>query len=269
VLPLDEEGTEGIKEWFGADGTRPVLSLGPQLPASYLHPKISNASEASSVSSPEMQYSYVHAQADASKEVDPSIAFLDEPLVKYGANSALYISFGTFFVPQSVHVGYLIEVLLELEEPMPFLFAAASPALDIPEGLRQKIATSGRGLVVPWAPQQSVFVHLATGWVTSHCGAGGTSEAITEGVPLIAWPVIADQPQDARWLSEVLDMAFELLQVRCGLGQKKAFRGGPNGTEIIGTEEAIKSEMRNVLMMCRITIPHRKILSCRSVTPQR
>jgi len=265
LLALDQEGTEGIKEWFGADGSRPVLSLGPQLPSSYLDAKISGASEASSESNSEFHISYVTAPADTAKEVDPSIAFLDAALAKYGANSVLYVSFGSFMVPSGVQVGYLFDVLLELEEPMPFLFAAASPALQLPEGLRERIAASGRGIVVPWAPQQSVFVHPATGWAVSHCGAGGATEALSQGMPLIAWPVAADQPQIARWLSEVLDTAFELLQVRCGLGQKKALRGGPNGTDIIGTEEAIKKEIRDVLQMCRGEEGRRKRANARRV----
>ncbi|KZT56251.1 glycosyltransferase family 1 protein [Calocera cornea HHB12733] len=81
------------------------------------------------------------------------------------------------------HLGYLFDVLLDLEEPMPFLFAAASPSLQLPDSVREKVAASGRGLIVPWAPQQTVFQHLATGWVISHCGAGGTAEALAQGMP--------------------------------------------------------------------------------------
>ncbi|KZO90767.1 glycosyltransferase family 1 protein [Calocera viscosa TUFC12733] len=240
-LQLDKEGTEGVKEWF----SRPIFSVGPQLPRSYLVSQISVDSDGSSGT--ELKISYANAKVDDSTKVDPSIAFLDEALAKHGANSVLYISFGSIMVPKDTHIGYLFDVLLELEPPMPFLFAAASRALQLPDGLAEKVAASGRGLFVPWAPQQQVFQHPATGWAVSHCGAGGLSETLAQGIPLIAWPVAVDQTQGARWVSEVLDTAFELLQVRVGLGQKKAFRGGPNGTDIIGTEEAIKAEMKDVL----------------------
>ncbi|KZO98988.1 glycosyltransferase family 1 protein [Calocera viscosa TUFC12733] len=240
-LQLDKEGTEGVMEWF----SRPILSLGPQLPRSYLDSQISVSSHASSGA--EFKISYANAKAEEGTEVDPCIAFLDEALAKHGANSVLYISFGSIMVPKDTHLGYLFDVLLELEQPIPFLFAAASPAFQLPDGLAEKVAASGRGLIVPWAPQQQVFQHPATGWALSHCGSGGLSEALAQGIPLIAWPIAVDQPQNARWVSEVLHVAFELLQVRVGLGQKKAFRGDPNGTDIIGTEEAIKAEMKDVL----------------------
>ncbi|KZT56675.1 glycosyltransferase family 1 protein [Calocera cornea HHB12733] len=149
--------------------------------------------------------------------------------------------------PSPEHLSYLFDFLLELEEPMPFLFAAASPSLQLPDGVPEKVAASGRGLIVPLVPQQTVFQHPATGWAISHCSAGGTAEALAQGMPLIARPIAADQAQNARWMSEVLDTAFEFLQVRTGFGKNKAFRGGSNGTEIIGTEEAIKAEMKDVL----------------------
>ncbi|KZO99000.1 glycosyltransferase family 1 protein [Calocera viscosa TUFC12733] len=244
-LQLDKEGTEGVEEWFS--GT--IFSIGPQLPRSYLDSQISVDSNGSSGA--EVKISYANANVDDSTEVDPSIAFLDEALAKHGAGSVLYISFGSAMLPKDTHIGYLFDVLLELDEPFPFLFAAASPALQLPEGLAERVATSGHGLIVPWAPQQQVFQHPAAGWAVSHCGAGGLAEALAQGMPLITWPIAADQPQNARWVTEVLDTAFELLQVRTGLGQKKAFRGGPEGTDIIGTEEAIKAEMRDVLKRAR------------------
>ncbi|KZT56671.1 glycosyltransferase family 1 protein [Calocera cornea HHB12733] len=251
VLEMDKEGTEGLKEWFCAIAPRPILSLGPQLPSSYLDSHISAASEGPD-STTELKISYTNPQEETiNKAVDPSIAFLDEALAKHGANSVIYVTFGSLMVPQSKHIGYLFDVLMALEEPMPFLFAAASPALQLPEGLRERVEASGKGLFVPWAPQQAILQHPATGWTVSHCGAGATSEALAQGMPLIAWPIGADQPHLARWLSEVLDTAFELLQVRIGVAKTKAFRGGPNGTEIIGTEEAIKAEMRDVLKRAR------------------
>ncbi|KZO98991.1 glycosyltransferase family 1 protein [Calocera viscosa TUFC12733] len=258
-LQLDKEGTEGVKEWF----SRPVFSLGPQLPPSYLDSHISVDSNGSSGT--EFKISYANAKVDDTTGLDPSIAFLDEAFGKHGAGSVLYISFGSAMVPKDTHIGYLFDVLLELDEPFPFLFAAASPALQLPDGLAEKVAASGRGLIVPWAPQQQVFQHRATGWALSHCGAGGLSEALAQGMPLIAWPIAADQPQNARWVTEVLDAAFELLQVRTGLGQKKAFRGGPNGTDIIGTEEAIKAEMRDVLKRARGEEGKRKMANASKV----
>jgi hypothetical protein len=48
-------------------------------------------------------------------------------------------------------------------------------------------------------------------------------------------------------MSQVLDTSFELLQVRNGPFKGKAYRGGPEGTEIPGTAEAVAKEMDEVL----------------------
>lgn len=42
-------------------------------------------------------------------------------------------------------------------------------------------------------------------------------------------------------MTEGLDCSFELLQVRDGFGAQEAYRGGRNGTETIGTEEAMRA----------------------------
>lgn len=92
-----------------------------------------------------------------------------------------------------------------------------------------------------------------------HCGSGGTFESLAAGIPVIAWPFTADQPQHALWLSQVLDSAFELVQVRTGVAQQmKALRGAPQGTEIRGTSDAIRQEMVAVLSQARGQVGVRK-----------
>ncbi|EJU04017.1 UDP-Glycosyltransferase/glycogen phosphorylase [Dacryopinax primogenitus] len=196
------------------------------------------------------------------------LAFLDKALTQRGPDSALYMSFGTLMYPDLEHIRYLLEVLMSLEEPIPFIFATAGMRPIVSDEMAKKVNESGRGLIVPWAPQQAIFLHPATGWALSHCGAGAMYESLCQSVPLIAWPIAVDQPQHARWMSETLDTAFELLQVRVGLGQKKAFRGGPEGTEIVGTEEAIKAEIRDVLKRCKSEEGHRKRANAKRVKQQ-
>lgn len=98
----------------------------------------------------------------------------------------------------------------------------------------------------------------ALSWVLTHCGANSTLESLSAGVPTIAWPFMGDQPLHALWMSEVLDTGFELLQVRSGPGAKKAYRGGPEGTEIVGSEEAVREEIKSVLTMCQGEVGERK-----------
>jgi hypothetical protein len=62
----------------------------------------------------------------------------------------------------------------------------------LPRGFLER--TEGRGLVVKsWAPQVDVLRHPATGAFVTHCGWNSTLEAITAGVPVLCWPLYAEQ----------------------------------------------------------------------------
>ncbi|EJU04040.1 UDP-Glycosyltransferase/glycogen phosphorylase [Dacryopinax primogenitus] len=209
VASLEPEAVRDLEEWAGE---RKVLCLGPQ----------------GAISSPE--------------GADPSLHFLTQALEQHGPQSAVYVSFGSAFFPPPEQISILLEMLLELDPPLPFVFTASRRKLGTE--LLKKIEDSGKGLIVDWAPQQSVLAHPAIGWMISHCGGGGVYESLSRGVPVVGWPFTADQPQHALWLSEVLDTAWELLQVRRGVAQELgAYRCG----KVLGTEGAVKLEMRKVL----------------------
>ena len=51
-----------------------------------------------------------------------------------------------------------------------------------------------QGLVVKsWAPQVEVLGHRATGAFMTHCGWNSTLEGIMAGLPLLCWPLYAEQ----------------------------------------------------------------------------
>lgn len=60
----------------------------------------------------------------------------------------------------------------------------------------------------------------------------------------ICWPFFADQPSNAARLTDVLDVAYELYEVRNGLGLKPIFR---NGKVPVATVEAVREEAARVL----------------------
>ena len=64
----------------------------------------------------------------------------------------------------------------------------------------------------------------------------------------ICWPITADQPAAAAHLSENLNVAFELFQVRTGDGLRPLAR---NGIAAEGTREAVGIEMRQTIDLCR------------------
>ncbi|XP_047318221.1 hydroquinone glucosyltransferase-like [Impatiens glandulifera] len=81
------------------------------------------------------------------------------------------------------------------------------PLAFLPEGFVERV--KGRGLVLPsWAPQAQVLMHESTGGFLTHCGWNSTLESIVNGVPLIAWPLYAEQKMNAVFLTEDLKVAI-------------------------------------------------------------
>jgi hypothetical protein len=82
------------------------------------------------------------------------------------------------------------------------------PNLDalLPEGFLAR--TGDRGLVVKsWAPQRDVLAHASVGGFVTHCGWNSVLEAVMAGVPMLAWPLYAEQRLNRVFLVEELKLA--------------------------------------------------------------
>ncbi|XP_062194992.1 anthocyanidin 5,3-O-glucosyltransferase-like [Phragmites australis] len=85
------------------------------------------------------------------------------------------------------------------------------PDLDalLPYGFLQR--TMNRGFVVKsWAPQVCVLHHPATGAFVTHCGWNSTLESITAGVPMLCWPLHAEQKMNKVFMTEDMGVAVEM-----------------------------------------------------------
>ncbi|OMP06813.1 UDP-glucuronosyl/UDP-glucosyltransferase [Corchorus olitorius] len=79
----------------------------------------------------------------------------------------------------------------------------------LPEGFLRR--TEGVGLVVPsWGSQVAILGHPCTGGFLSHCGWNSSLESIAHGVPIIAWPLYAEQRMNATMLVDDIGVAFKL-----------------------------------------------------------
>ncbi|XP_009350467.2 hydroquinone glucosyltransferase-like [Pyrus x bretschneideri] len=127
-------------------------------------------------------------------------------------SSVLYVSFGS---GGTLSFDQINELALGLEmSKQRFLWVVRSPSDKaanatyftahsqndplkfLPEGFTDR--TQGRGLVVPnWAPQAQILSHESTGGFLTHCGWNSSLESIVNGVPLVAWPLYAEQKMNA------------------------------------------------------------------------
>ncbi|XP_022936207.1 UDP-glycosyltransferase 73C4-like [Cucurbita moschata] len=102
--------------------------------------------------------------------------------------------------------------------------------------------TKERGLVVRgWAPQVLILSHPAAGAFITHCGWNSTIEGITAGVPMVAWPLFADQIFNEK-------LIVQLLKVGVSVGAEKSVMWGSE--EEIGVEvkmEGIRGAIEKVM----------------------
>ncbi|CAI0557376.1 unnamed protein product [Linum tenue] len=55
-----------------------------------------------------------------------------------------------------------------------------------------------------WAPQVLILDHAAIGALVTHYGWNSTLEGITAGLPMVTWPVMADQFYNEKLVTEVV-----------------------------------------------------------------
>ncbi|KAL2335845.1 hypothetical protein Fmac_010291 [Flemingia macrophylla] len=145
-------------------------------------------------------------QSDVGRDSKECLSWLDGQPSK----SVVYLCFGS---RGSFSVVQLREIAKGLENSgQRFLWVVKKPPQDeganqlqvheitsefdlesvLPSGFMER--TSGRGLVVrSWAPQVEVLSRDSVGGFVSHCGWNSVLEAVVAGVPMVAWPLHAEQ----------------------------------------------------------------------------
>ncbi|TVU16959.1 hypothetical protein EJB05_32963, partial [Eragrostis curvula] len=80
-------------------------------------------------------------------------------------------------------------------------------ALDfLPKGFIER--TKGLGMLTStWAPQTAILEHASVGCFITHCGWNSILESIMNGVPMVAWPLYAEQDMNAAMLEDQVRVA--------------------------------------------------------------
>ncbi|KAF9068876.1 hypothetical protein BDP27DRAFT_1326417 [Rhodocollybia butyracea] len=176
------------------------------------------------------------------------VQFLDAMKEKFGPKSLIYISFGTYFwPPEQPKLIALLETLIANQTP--FILSHASPLAQLSADFLASIKASGIGLASPWSPQETILQHEATGYFITHGGWNSIQESFEHKVPLIFWPMGADQPINAAVLGITHKAAFELIEVRSGEnGTKPLLRFENTDYKPTFTVEAVKTEVEQLLV---------------------
>ncbi|QRV77896.1 glycosyltransferase family 1 protein [Ceratobasidium sp. AG-Ba] len=187
-------------------------------------------------------------------ESDPVISFMDHAYNDLGAHSVVYIAFGSHFFPaaeSASHFKILIEEILSQNLRVVISVKRENAiAVGLSEDYLGRLTDSGGAIFPEWTKQLEVLEHPAIHYFVSHGGWNSTAEAIVRGVPMIFWPMAADQPINAMQMTRQHDCGFELLQVRRGPARSTAYT--PYGDILItGSDEAVRKEVQNILKMSK------------------
>ncbi|XP_010685168.2 UDP-glycosyltransferase 73C3 [Beta vulgaris subsp. vulgaris] len=125
--------------------------------------------------------------------------WLDEQIEKL--ESVIYVSFGTQAYVSDIQMD---EIALGLEMAgYPFVCVVRSTSWKLPEGWEERVKSKGM-IIREWVDQRSILSHPSVGGFLSHCGWNSVLESLGRGVPLLTWPMGAEQPLNAKFVVQVL-----------------------------------------------------------------
>ncbi|KAL8097145.1 hypothetical protein AgCh_030298 [Apium graveolens] len=156
-------------------------------------------------------------------------------------NSVVYICFGSVgkFPSKQLH-----EIAMGLEaSEQQFIWVVMKGTDDIesedwmPEEFEERM--KGKGLIIRgWAPQVLILDHKAIGGFVTHCGWNSTLEGIAAGVPMVTWPLGAEQFYNEKLITDVLHIG-----VPVGAKEWGVMVGGGNIKR-----DAVETAVRGILV---------------------
>ena len=215
----------------------PVWSVGPLIPPALLK----------NTSSSGVSFSKQHAGKRPGLTTEKCIEWLD----LHGPDSVLYISFGS---QNTIGLSQMMELAIGLEDSgvsfiwvirPPIGFDMKSEFRDewLPEGFEERMKQSKRGLLVRnWAPQLDILSHKSTGAFLSHCGWNSVLESLSQGVPILGWPMAAEQAYNSKMLMEEMGVSVELTRGSQGIIVGKEVK---RVIELVLEKEGKGKDMRN------------------------
>ncbi|MED6132872.1 hypothetical protein PIB30_022784 [Stylosanthes scabra] len=119
-------------------------------------------------------------------------------------DSVIYLCFGSM---TTFPDAQLREIAMGLEASNhPFIWVVSNKGSNklewLPEGYEERM--EGKGLIIRgWAPQVLILDHEAVGGFVTHCGWNSTLEGVCAGVPMVTWPMYAEQFYNAKFVRDI------------------------------------------------------------------
>ncbi|EYU39133.1 hypothetical protein MIMGU_mgv1a021775mg [Erythranthe guttata] len=152
---------------------------------------------------------------DATKSMRSSLWREDASVLKWldskPENSVIYVNFGSIAVLTQHQLIELAWGLAGSERNFVWIVRPDSVRGEnapLPEEFWAEIR--GRGFVAGWCPQEEVLGHAAVGGFLTHCGWNSLLESVCGGVPVLCWPLFADQNVNCRYACEEWGIGVEV-----------------------------------------------------------
>lgn len=92
---------------------------------------------------------------------------------------------------------------------MNFLWVVRKKESELGEGFEERVKETGI-VVREWVDQKEILMHQSVQGFLSHCGWNSVLESICAGVPILAWPMMAEQPLNARMVVEEIKVGLRV-----------------------------------------------------------
>ncbi|KAK1265175.1 UDP-glycosyltransferase 73C3 [Acorus gramineus] len=173
---------------------------------------------------------------DRGREASPDELGCLDWLNQREPKSVIYVSFGSIgrlSPPQTAELARTLEA-----SGYNFMWVIKGGG-RLPEEFKEEPITESRMVVHGWAPQVAILSHRAVGGFITHCGWNSTLEGVSAGVPMVAWPLFAEQFFNEKLVVDVLRIG-----VRIGVERLSGWAG--EGVGVVGVE-AIERVLEEVM----------------------
>ncbi|KAG2404579.1 hypothetical protein LR48_Vigan11g031300 [Vigna angularis] len=150
-------------------------------------------------------------------------------------DSVIYVNFGSL---TRLHHAQLAELAYGLENSgHSFIWVvrkkdANENEYSFLQEFEDKMKESKKGFIIwNWAPQLLILNHPAIGGIVSHCGWNSLLESLSAGLPVITWPMFAEQFYNERLIVDVLKVG-----VSVGAKENKFWALGDKDNVVEGEE---------------------------------